>query len=434
MILFFSCLFTTQQNRQAGNNTLINKNKAAHLKNQLGGHFSLGSSSRRNKVQRAQIISMQMPHINADCGGIDIFLGGFSYINEQQLIDLLKNIGSAAKSYAFMLALETVSPQIASNIKYLQELAQKVNLANINSCEAAAALVGSVAPRASRISENTCKLMSANRGHMTDFVVSRKGCGEQGSQRERSKDIIRDQLGDVVGEETNIAWHVMKKHEGWTKELKETVMSVTGTVITKADGEVVSHEPLALDDDFFTAFAEGGLTTVYQCNDSRCLTVSKITRLINPDENHAAKVRELLVSIEDKIYSDTPLSEAEKTLIEDCQVPILKIINIMSAYHRGDAPINIQSYADIIAHDLLNKHIKDLVAIVYHLATNMRGVQLNDESLRRYLKQVRAVQQKLENREIETHNNIDQIFKIIEKTQVLEKSIYANMRVIASGG
>lgn len=117
-------------------------------------------------------------------------------------------------------------------------------------------------------------------------------------------------------------------------------------------------------------------------------------------------------------------------LIEECQIPILKVINIMSAYHRNESPINIQGYAEIIAHDLLNRHFKDLLDIVRYLAANMKDAQMNAEPLEEFVKQIRQVQHKIDERNVETHKNIDQIFKIIEKTRVLEKSIYADMRTI----
>jgi len=64
-----------------------------------------------------------MPHYRSGCGGIDLFLGGFSYINAQAFTQLLRNIGSNAGGYAFNLALATVTPQIKS---VLDELSAKV--------------------------------------------------------------------------------------------------------------------------------------------------------------------------------------------------------------------------------------------------------------------------------------------------------------------
>lgn len=409
-----------------------NDTKAAHYKNQLAGHFSLGGSSRRIKVARVQPVSVQKPHIKADCSGIDVFLGGVNYIDTQYFIDFMKSVGNSARSYAFALALETVSPQIASTLKYLTDMAQKMNLANISSCEAAAALVGAVVPRSAKMHQQTCTLLSSQSGRISDWVAGKRKCGEAGKEegtRAREAQEINKNFPDVMHGSYNVAWEILGKHSGWSSSLKETIMSITGTVLV-IDGAVTIFSPKALEDEFFNAFAEGGKVSMYKCDGARCLTVTEDVRTIKPEDNHAAHVRELLDKIEAKIYTDTALDDQEKLLIEECQVPILKIINIMSAYHRNESPINLQGYAEIIAHDLLNKHFKDLLEIVRYIAANLKDVQMNAEPLQEFIKQLKLVQDKLDDRNSETHNNIDKIFKIIEKTRVLEKSIYADMRTI----
>lgn len=409
-----------------------NDTKASHYKNQLAGHFSLGGSSRRIKVNRVQPISVQKPHIKADCSGIDIFLGGVNYVDTQYFIDFMRSVGSSAKSYAFSLALETVSPQIASTLKYLTDMAQKMNLANISSCEAAASLVGAFVPRSAKLDQQTCTLLSSQKGRISGWVAGKRGCGEAGAiadTRSRAAHDINTQYPHMMHGSYNVAWEIISKHSGWSQSLKETIMSITGTVLV-IDGAVSIMPPKALEDEFFNAFAEGGKVSVYKCEGTRCLVVTEEMRQIDEKDNHAAHVRELLDKIEEKIYTDTALDDQERLLIEECQVPILKIINIMSAYHRNESPINIQGYAEIIAHDLLNKHFKDLLDVVRYLASTMKDVQMNAEPLQEYINQIRQVQEKLDRRNIEMQNNVDQIFKIIEKTRVLEKSIYADMRTI----
>jgi len=74
-----------------------------------------------------------LPGYRSGCGGIDLFMGGFSFINSDQLIALMKNIMNNAKGYAFTLALESATPQLANVIKFLQEQAAKINAMNVNS-------------------------------------------------------------------------------------------------------------------------------------------------------------------------------------------------------------------------------------------------------------------------------------------------------------
>lgn len=150
------------------------------------------------------------------------------------------------------------------------------------------------------------------------------------------------------------------------------------------------------------------------------------------DKTHAAKVKELITSIENKIYTNTALDLEETSLVEQSRIPILKIINVMSTYHKGKAPISIQMYEDIIAHDLLTQHIKHMVSIVRQIASSVRSAQINEEPLKQYIEQLKVVEKKLQERDAEVHRKSDQILQLIQKIQLLEQSIYANMRVLAS--
>ena len=50
----------------------------------------------RTQVKNVQLISMTLPDINAGCGGIDAYLGSFSFINGEQLQRFVKQIMSNA--------------------------------------------------------------------------------------------------------------------------------------------------------------------------------------------------------------------------------------------------------------------------------------------------------------------------------------------------
>src|SRR3989338_10843702 len=58
---------------------------------QTGGFYTGGSVFARGKVNNTDLLSIQMPHYRAGCGGIDLFMFGFSFINAQEFIQLLRN-------------------------------------------------------------------------------------------------------------------------------------------------------------------------------------------------------------------------------------------------------------------------------------------------------------------------------------------------------
>ncbi len=109
--------------------------------------YTGGSAFIRSPVKNLNPISIQAPSITGGCGGIDLFAGAFSFANSAQLQAMIKNIGTNAINYGFMLAIETASPQMAAQLKWLQDQIAKVNAMSLNSCKAAEGIVNAVTPQ-----------------------------------------------------------------------------------------------------------------------------------------------------------------------------------------------------------------------------------------------------------------------------------------------
>ncbi len=109
---------------------------------QAAGYASGGSLYARTQVKTIQLVSMTLPDINAGCGGIDAYLGSFSYINSEQLQRFSKQIMSNAAGYFFDLALQTTVPEIKTAKDFLQKMATDTNSMNLSSCQAAQGIVG----------------------------------------------------------------------------------------------------------------------------------------------------------------------------------------------------------------------------------------------------------------------------------------------------
>ena len=58
--------------------------------------YTGGSLYMRTPVRNYQLASISPPSFRAGCGGIDLFAGSFSFINKEQFVTLLRNIGNNA--------------------------------------------------------------------------------------------------------------------------------------------------------------------------------------------------------------------------------------------------------------------------------------------------------------------------------------------------
>lgn len=107
--------------------------------------YSGGGLSWRVPSKNFQPISITPPSLKAGCGGIDAYLGGFSFPNKDAFVQALRNFGQAAVGYFFELALRTMAPEIAVTLDVINDLATRVNQFSINSCKAAKKAVDGLA-------------------------------------------------------------------------------------------------------------------------------------------------------------------------------------------------------------------------------------------------------------------------------------------------
>ncbi|MDX8402225.1 MAG: conjugal transfer protein TraH, partial [Mariprofundaceae bacterium] len=150
---------------------------------QAGGYFTGGGMFVRTPQRSYQLLSVTPPSISAGCGGIDLYLGGFSFINKAQFTQMLRNIGNNAVGYAFNLALQTFAPQIYSTMQDLQKVIQKINQASINSCHAAQTAVNGLVGVLTENSAKGCQAIAMARGIVSDYKDAERYCQSGAARR-----------------------------------------------------------------------------------------------------------------------------------------------------------------------------------------------------------------------------------------------------------
>ena len=142
---------------------------------QAAGYAYGGSLYARTQVKNVQLISMTLPDINAGCGGIDAYLGSFSFINGEQLQRFVKQIMSNAAGYFFDLALQTTVPEIKTAKDFLQKMASDINSMNLSSCQAAQGIIGGLFPRTQVSQQKVCQDIAGESNIFADWAASRQG-------------------------------------------------------------------------------------------------------------------------------------------------------------------------------------------------------------------------------------------------------------------
>lgn len=211
---------------------------------QTRNYVTGGSLSVRIPQKNYQLATISPPRLSASCGGIDAFAGSFSFINSEQLVQMLQNIGNNAAGAIFQLALDSVSPKLGGIMKYFQDMANKVNALNVNSCEAAKGIV--VAGQSG----------SLEGGYLNDLAEKGKDIFGVASDWSGIKEAWQKNPAEVSNTKTtalnspaltndekfwiepgNLLWRALDKvtynGSGFTDDEKKILQALVGTVIIK---------------------------------------------------------------------------------------------------------------------------------------------------------------------------------------------------------
>lgn len=418
---------------------------------QTAGFYSGGSIVARNSVRNAQLATVQMPGFRAGCGGIDLWGGGFSHIKSEQLVEMARNIGSATASYAFMLAVQTVSPQIYNIMNELQNLASQINQTNINSCEAGATLLGGMWPKTDQSSKHLCQAMGTNLGMFSDYSASRQECGAGGDRSRVINSRGSDpRYKDMFAGEFNLAWKAIQANAflSGDKELAQLFLTLVGSIIVRTSGsqssffkgsaksdasfEVINLPGHADRDDVITGLLVGGQTPLYACNDEACLYPSLSHITLSDQSALQKRVGAILESLVQKIYDDGEPTPEEKDFLNSTRLPVFKMLNVLTAFRKGQAPLDIHQYADLIALDVLYKYILEVIDIVHDSVTQLRSVQVDETHMERFLNNLRIARERITARRNNAFQHMDNVLSFVEATQVVEKQLHVMMGSVAS--
>ena len=268
------------------------------------GVISGGSVTVRSKVFNNQLISFVPPSIKAGCNGLDIFLGSFSFINADQLIQLFRTIAANAVGYLFMLALDVVSPEIQQLMQKFGDMVREINSLTADSCRAAQGVVNLFRGDTSyfnKIKEAGESIVTSAKG-LADDVKSWFPSTGKTNGANNSGEALQKAVGETettkMGLQGNFLWTALKgtnqgifgqsivarlRTAGMDK-VEETIMSLTGSFIaTKYEPSAPVQSNVSTDSNYkmkslppllnLKTLVEGKNSgepfTIYKCDDDK---------------------------------------------------------------------------------------------------------------------------------------------------------------------
>ncbi|MDR1235378.1 MAG: conjugal transfer protein TraH [Holosporaceae bacterium] len=404
---------------------------------QSAGYYSGGGLSLRNRVRNFQPATLQLPNFKAGCGGIDMFTGGFSFVSSAELVNALKSIGSGAVSYGFMLAMKTFAPAVQSVMAELQDMASKINQANINSCETAATLLGGVWPKSDLTGRHICTSMGSGGGMFKDWAAARQGCGS-GSERPSvmAKKGLTEEYKNILAEEFNVAWEVIKRNSFLIsdQELAHLCMTISGTIVAHKEGEsrkVSAYPSKADNDDLIKALFEGGTVSGYGCDETgKCLRV-QVKNYNIASGGFGNRVRKILGDITRKAINDEELDQKEIAFIDKVRLPVYKMVNVLATYRRKE--YDLKDFTDIICVDLIHQYITEILDVMLEETANLRNAQVSDEEVNKFIAQLQKAKASIYIKRKIAYEQMNQMLIMIETTKTYERKLENTFEALQKG-
>ena len=387
---------------------------------QAAGFASLGSVYARNQVRNIQIAHVDVPGFRAGCGGIDLFAGGASFIQGEQIVQFMQSILSTGAGYAMNLALETELPEIAHSMQFMQKLANDVNNMNFNSCELAENTAAALWPKNRAAHQQICEDIGSHTGGFSDWAKARQQCSTGGEIDKRIDQAKKDpEYKERVLLDTNVVWDALQKNDFIKSDhsLAEVYLSISGTLIFDAKGAIQTYPSLATNKDFIKALLYGGKLPSYQCTGaeipSKCVDMKADgSQIIDAKSALVFQVQELLKGIYDNIKAGTALTPTQTGLIELTQASVFNLISASAQQNIG-----IQSSYELaqnVATDLLAQYLANSLEII---RASIAGKDLGAANEERLFKSVLVAQQFVDQFNTESRARFNAALKTNELVQ-----------------
>lgn len=414
---------------------------------QQGGYFTAGSLVYRAPQKNLQLVTARAPTIRAGCGGIDMYAGAFGFVDADQFIAMLKSIASNAQGYAFQLALQTVCDQCAEVMDKMNALAQKVNAMNINSCEAAEALVHSAIGEHERSQRLACETVGSFKGIFSDqseAVAECSNAGQANAAAEADSDIAAKSIMNK-----NRAWEVASTLPYVTsgtadgRAYAEFLITLTGTYIARVEGsdgaepEFLVFPPLGDSDRIFEGLmlgADAQPMEIYTCQAwdghpvTRCLDMTRSTVTIDADAAMLPRSRQMLDGILDKIETRTALLDEERAFLNSSSLPVFRILSVSYSYSPTAARAEVPGLAEVIAVELTAQFISDALAEIRRGQSTFEQ-HAPKEDFDRWRTRIRALEDRVWQEQQAVREKATSLQEIVNKYRILEEHLAKRMAV-----
>ncbi len=333
-------------------------------------------------------IGITPPSLRMGCGGIDIFLGGFSVPSRAEFVSFLRNIGQSLPGLAFQLALQSLSPDLEKQVAEFRQMLMKISQGNIDSCEAAQWLLDNTGA--------TEAIQSAGKS-VRDYMRTSGSASDESDAKERTRSDggnIRANCSSIErlnsdGEvyeacEINLTWSLLSTGR-WTSvnsvEVRQLLMSLIGPKVfrwqgTGADSVLVPQpfEAYTIKPSEIIGRLDDAQTNLrwWVCSSTDLVYCLTPTLEAYTDASLSERVYRAATRYRNSLLTRNPAlaSPADLYLLGSAtSIPLLRITNSVTyAQYAGIGDDIIRVYSEAVAYELTMRFLQDLLTYAQKVA------------------------------------------------------------------
>ena len=374
--------------------TMSNTTKAAITREQEAGHLTGGSVVIKTPAEPGlQLIHAQAPSCKMGglpCGAqFEIFGGGVSMVSGAELMNHLKGLVQNAVTYGGMMAIKTLCPQCQDLMEWLDAKADWINQIAKTDCEDMQKLVDGMASKlaaSSRANRQADMVLQGQGKDAADYSTK--------SKADDGRDITKNpELESQLGDNFNLVWKALSKKASANsdgKELKELLMSISGTIIGTKDinGKAsVIHKKSLLNKDLIKDFMGVGgsgssKVKLYECDEGdNCLKPTVTEKGVDKSSVLFDRVAKLIEQLVEKVYvNEGDLTGEEETLISLSSMPLISKIEMdLGIYaNKANVALNQSEFIEALCFDVVTSYLAILLQEVQEAVGELAFAQIAD--------------------------------------------------------
>jgi conjugative transfer pilus assembly protein TraH len=424
-------------------NAYGNVGGATGIQGQTMNHYTGGSAFVRVPKSTYNLASLTPPSVSAGCGGIDMYMGGFSFINKEQFISMAKNIGSNALGYGFKLAIQNLCPTCDNVMQALQSTTQAINRMNIDSCEAAKGIVNATTAQLnlkgreqSALNFGTFKNIFSD---MSEGWGNIKGNASKTEQVNNTVQNADPNVKDHTPANGNLTWKALNK-AGLTTTEKQMIMGMIGTVsIVKDANNNQIVKPYARRIGNISEFiGKPGETSVklpvWACANGT--GVDECTSLTAAEQNSTSfywMVKLKLDGLINAISTRQNIANSQELIefVNVTDIPVYKLIAVNTRYGNGDAArFALNNYYELLAAKYAQAYVEMVARDVNAALDNyIAGTQseLYSQELKRLKEEIIQLRTEINTSIATTYQRTNVAYNIAMEVNQMERTLHSNM-------